>query len=71
MLSMVNPDEPLGLFELFTVVIISGGGDIGARGNVGSITENGGEDLGGCYNFGKNLLLMLIIISPFRNTAFK
>ena len=60
---MVNPDEPLGLFELFTVVIISGGGDIGARGNVGSITENGGEDLGGCYNFGKMDKVIQQIIS--------
>ena len=51
MLSIVNPEEPLGLLELVTVVIISGGGEIGARGSGGIITENGGDDLGGCCNF--------------------
>ena len=44
----MNPEDPLGLLELVTVVIIIGGGEIGARGNGGIITENGGDDLGGC-----------------------
>ena len=42
----------MGLLELVTVVVnidIIGGGEIGALGNGGIITEKGGDDLGGCW----------------------
>ena len=51
-LSIENPEDPLGLLELVTVVVnidIIGGGEIGALGNGGIITEKGGDDLGGCW----------------------